>query len=79
MASIYESSTDDESDDGYISTNSPKYIHNGIQIYLDINARDARLKIHDFIIKMQIECKGAELSANSMVKVLHKVYKAVVS
>ena len=55
LDSIDESSTEDESDDGYISMNALKYIWYGSQIHPDINERYARLKIHGHINKKKIE------------------------
>ena len=40
--------------DGYISKKALEYIHYGSQIYPDIKARDARLKVH-YLIK-QTQC-----------------------
>ena len=45
----------------------------------DISARDSRLKTRDCIRQAQNEWKVAELSAKSMQKVLHKVFKVVVN
>ena len=49
---IDESSTYDDSDDEYISTNAHKYIGYGNQIHQEINARDSWLKICDCIRKI---------------------------
>ena len=49
MASIDELSTDDDSDDVSIATNSLKQIRDGSQIYPEISARDDRFKICDRI------------------------------
>ena len=51
--SIYESSTYNDSDNEYISANDIKDIQDGSQIHLYINARDARLKRRDLILKTQ--------------------------
>ena len=51
LDSIDESYTDEDSGDGYISTNCLEDIRYRNYIHLDINARDARLKVHDSIIK----------------------------
>ena len=48
-ASIDELSTDDDSYDGSINKNSRKSIQDVNYVHLDINARDARLKIRDRI------------------------------
>ena len=79
MSSIDELSTDDDTDDGYISKNVPKDILDGSKIHPDNNERDARLKISDRIKQTQNEWKGAEISAKSTGKVLHKTFKAVVN
>ena len=78
LASIDDSFTDNDYDDGYISKNSLGDIWYGIQIHPEINARYSRLKIHDRIKQTQNEFKGAELSDKSMGKVLHKLFKFVV-
>ena len=77
MSSIDESSADNDSYDGSISTNALEDIRDGIQLHPDINARDARLKICDHIKKTQSKLKGEELSSNSMGKGLQKIFKAV--
>ena len=69
---------DDDSDNGYISTNYLKDIQDGSQIHPGINARYVRLKIRDRIKKTQSEWKVAEISADRMGKVLNKVFKDVV-
>ena len=53
LASIYGLSTDKNSDDGYISTNTLRDTRSGIQIYPEINAGYARFKIcdHNIITK----------------------------
>ena len=58
MASIYESSTEDESDDGSISTNALGGIRDINYVHPYINSIDARLKICDLIIQTQGEWKG---------------------
>ena len=55
MDSIDELTTNNESDDGYISTNYIEGILNGSQIQPEINARYARFKICDRILKTQNE------------------------
>ena len=57
----YESYTDDDFDDGYISTNSLEDIWYGKYVHTDINARYDRLKICDCIIKTKSKCKGLEI------------------
>ena len=49
MASIGDLSTDDDSDDGYVSTNNLKDVYDGIQVHPELNERDAKLKIRDRI------------------------------
>ena len=66
-------------DDGYIITNSIKDIWYVNQIHLELNKRYYRLKIRDCIKQTQSGWKGAELSANIMRKVLHKLFKSVVN
>ena len=53
-ASIDELSTDDDSYDGSINKNSRKSIQDVNYVHLDINARDARLKIRDRIRQEKI-------------------------
>ena len=77
MASIVESSTDNDSDDRSIGNNDIKHILDGSQIHPYINTRDARFKISDCINQAKIECKGAELSVKRMGKGLHKLFKAI--
>ena len=72
-------STDDDSDDGYISTNALEGIRDGNYVRTYINARDAIFKIRDRIKKGQIEQKGEELSAKRMRKGLRKTFKAVIN
>ena len=47
LALIYESSTEDDCDDGYISTNTFDDIRDENYVNPDNNARDDRLKIRD--------------------------------
>ena len=51
----------------------------GNYVHTDINAGYARLKMRDCIRQAQSEWKGAELSSNSMVKVLYKLFKSFVN
>ena len=55
MASNDELSIDDDSDDGYISTNAIEDIWVGIQIHPDITTRYAKLKICDHTKQTQNE------------------------
>ena len=59
LSSIYESSTDDDSDDRSISTNALENLQDGSQIHPKINARDDRLKICDHIRQTKHKWKGA--------------------
>ena len=77
--SIDEFSTDDDPDDGSISTNALEEIWDGSKINLGIKARDARLKIHNPIRQNKNEWKGAWLSVNILGKGLHKVFNSVVN
>ena len=61
-ALIGESSKDDDSDDGSISTNDLDKIWDGSQIQPEFNTRDAILKICEHIKQTQNEWKVAELS-----------------
>ena len=69
LASINDSSTNNDSDDGYISTNTLEEIWDGNYIHPDINKRYPRLKIRDHIRKAQGEWKGMELSEKTWAKV----------
>ena len=55
MSSIYELYTENDSDNRSISTSDLENIRDDSQIYPDINAIDARFKIHDPIKKTQSE------------------------
>ena len=79
MASIYESSTENNSDDGSISMNALEEIRYGRYVKPNINSRDTRLKIRDRIKQAQSEWKEAEIPAKRMVKDLHQVFKAFVN
>ena len=79
LASIYEWSTEDDSDDVSISINSIKDIWDGNYVHPDINACNSGLKILDCIIQAQIEQNRAELSAKRMGKGFHQLFKAVVN
>ena len=76
--SIDDSSTYDESDDGYISTNNAKDIQDGNYVHTEINAIDARLIICDRIRLVQIEWKGEETSAKTLCKGFHKFFKCFI-
>ena len=74
MASIDESYIDDDSDDVSIISNALEEILGGSQIHPELNAIDDRLKIHDCIKQTKNQWKGAELTAKSMGKGLHKFF-----
>ena len=57
MSSIDDLSKDYDSDERYISTNALEDIKDGGQIHIEINSRDARLKICDRIRQTQNEWK----------------------
>ena len=78
MASIDESSTDDDSDDEYLCTNDIEDIRDGKYVFPDFNTRYSRLKISDHIRQEKSEWRGEELSAKSMGKGLHKVFGDIV-
>ena len=79
LASIDESSSDDNSDEEYISTDNIEDIRYGSHVHPNINSRDTILKIHDHIIQAKSEWKGSELSWKMTVKILHEVFNAVVN
>ena len=78
LASIDESSADNNSDEEYKSTDDIKKIWYGTYVNTNNNARDARLKICEHIRQAQSEWKRAELSEKRTGKGLHKVYEVVV-
>ena len=78
MASIVELSTDNDSADGSISTNTLESIQDGNYIYPYVNARDARLKIRDRIRQAQSEWKVSKILAKGVLKGLNMVFKAVI-
>ena len=55
--SIDDSSTEDDSDDGSISTKAIKYMWNGKHIHTDINTRYVRLKYGTIIYKKRVNGK----------------------
>ena len=77
--SIDDSSTEDDSDDGSISTKAIKYMWNGKHIHTDINTRYVRLKIRYHIIQKTSEWKISEFTENKTGKVLHKLFKPVIN
>ena len=62
LASIDESSTDDDIDDVYITTNTLEEIQYGNHVHQDINTRDARLKVCDRIKQAQSDWKGENIN-----------------
>ena len=58
LASIDESSTDNDSVGGSISTNTLEDMWDGNYVNPDNNATDSRLKMRDRIIQAQSEWKG---------------------
>ena len=79
MVSIDGSYIEDNSNDGFISTNALYDIKDGNQIHPELKRRDARLRIRDHIKQMKNEWKVTELSAKRMEKRLLKLFKAVVN
>ena len=78
LASIDETSTDNKSDYGSISTGALEDILDGNYVNPNITARDTILKICDRIRQAQREWKGAVVSAKRMGNFLHKVFKVAV-
>ena len=72
MDSGYESNHD------LISTEMLKDISDGSQSHPNINRREARYKICDFIRQIQSEWKVALKATRNMCRVLHTVFKTVV-
>ena len=79
LASTDESSTDDDSDYGYISTYYIYYIRYGSHTHTNINPRYFRLKICYHVTQSKNEWKESELSENNIGKGLHKLFKTVVN
>ena len=77
MALIDESYIDNEYYDRSISTNALGEIWDGSQIHPELNTRDSRLKIRDYIKQTKNKWKGAEISVKSIVKDSHKVFNDV--
>ena len=55
LSSLDESSTDDNSDEKSISTDSLKDIQDGNYVHLNINARYARWKYVTVLVKQKVE------------------------
>ena len=68
----------DEPDHDLISTKMLEDIRDGSQSYPNVNQREARYKIRDYIRQRQLKRKGALLSTQNMGKGLQKVFKTVV-
>ena len=65
-------------DDDLISTEMLHDIRDGTQTHLNIDKREARLKIRDRINQRQSEWKGVLRATRNMVKFLHKVFSNIV-
>ena len=59
MASIDESSTDDDSNNVSVCTDAVENIQYGKHVHPDINARYSRLKTRDRIMQLKNEWKGS--------------------
>ena len=68
MSPIDELFTDDDSDNGSISTNTIKEMQDWSKINPDINARYDILKIFHYIKQIKNEWKWLDFSADSMIK-----------
>ena len=66
-------------DDDLISTETLHDIRDRNQTHPNIYKRQARLKIRDRIKKKKLEWKGALRATYNMGKVLHKVFRTIVS
>ena len=78
-ASIDESYADDNYDDKYICIYDLEDIRDVSYVYPNINVRDTKLKIYYLNRQFQNKWKGLELSAKSIGRVLHKLFKAIVN
>ena len=65
-------------DDNLISTETLHDIRDGNQTHPNIDKREARLKIRDYIKQKKLEWKGALKATHKMVKGLHKVFSTIV-
>ena len=79
LASINESSTDNDSDNVSLITNTCENICYGNYVHPDINARDARLKVRERIRQAQSEWKEVYLSEKRIRKGFHKLFKAILN
>ena len=68
-----------ESDDEPMSMEMLEDVRDSSQSHPSINRIEARYKIRDCIKRVQAKLKGALLSTRNLVKLLHKVFKAVVN
>ena len=68
----------DESDHDLISTDMLEDIHDGIQTHPNVNRREARYKIRDYIRQRHLEWKVALKAMRSMGKGSHKLFSMVV-
>ena len=69
----------DESEHDLISTEMLEDIRDGSQTHPNVNRREARYKIRDFIRQRQSEWKGALKATQSTEKGLHKVFSTAVN
>ena len=68
----------DDSNHDFISTEMLEDICDGSQTHQNINRREARYKIRDFISQRQPERKGALKATRNMGKSLHKVFSTII-
>ena len=68
----------EKSDHNLITTETLEDICDGSQTHPNVNRREARYKIRDFIRQRQSEWKGALKATQSMGKGLHKVFSKIV-
>ena len=66
-------------DDDLISTETLHDIRNGNQTHLNIDKREARLKMRDRIKQKKSQWKGALRATHKMGKGLHRVFSTIVS
>ena len=65
---MYAMDSGDQSDYDLISTEMLEETHDGSQIHLNVNKREARYKIRDRIKQKQTEWKGPLKATQNMVK-----------
>ena len=66
-------------DDDLISTEALHDIRDGNQTHPKIDKREARLAIHDRILKKKSQWKGALRATHKMGKVLHRLFSTIIS